>query len=268
MEPIDYKDSVQDEQFDHEPNAAENTQEADVKPEDELTVKSATPNIDEIVIGHHIEEVDEDEINYDPSNIDETIEPALAEIPAEDYSQLTKEELVQKLTHLISEGPFEKIRYQVEVIRSVFYKKHKAEFEKLRQEAEDRGEAEPLAPESDPFEERLKELLKKYRELKADFNQKIEADKHGNLREKYKIIDEIKDLINRKESINDTFQQFRELQNRWRSVGVVPQQNLKDMWDTYHHYVELFYDFIKNDLIMYFNIFRLKSFGNKLKWWL
>lgn len=138
-----------------------------------------------------------------------------------------------------------KIRIPVEIIRSNFYKKNKIEFEKLRQEAEDAGEAIPLVPAPDPLEERLKELLKRYRELKALYNQKVEAEKQKNLQEKYKIIEEIKDLINRKESINETFQQFRELQNRWRSVGVVPQQSLKDMWDTYHHFVEMFYDFIK-----------------------
>jgi len=81
--------------------------------------------------------------------------------------------------------------------------------------------------------------------MKIDFNQKQEVEKHKNLQEKYKIIDEIKELVNRNESINDTFHQFRDLQNRWRSVGVVPQANLKDLWETYHHYVEIFYDFIK-----------------------
>src|SRR5208283_627918 len=32
---------------------------------------------------------------------------------------------------------------------------------------------------------------------------------------------------------------------QWRSIGVVPQQNIKDLWENYHHYVEIFYDFIK-----------------------
>ncbi len=247
MEPIDYNDSVQNEQFDRDPNAAENTQDVSpAKTEVEVSDQSPSQSTEEIELTHHSDETEDDEINFDPSNIDESIEHADdANKPVEDYTQYSKEELIQKLAHLVATEPFEKIRYHVEIIRSNFYKKHKADFDKLRLEAEEKGELEPVAPESDPLEERLKELLKKYRELKADFNHKIEADKRTNLQEKYKIIDEIKDLINRKESINDTFQQFRELQNRWRSIGVVPQQNLKDMWDTYHHYVEIFYDFIK-----------------------
>ena len=95
------------------------------------------------------------------------------------------------------------------------------------------------------MEEKLKELLKKYRDVRNVFNQKLEGEKQRNLQEKNRIIEEIKELINKKESINETFHQFRELQNQWRSIGVVPQQNINDLWETYHHYVEIFYDFIK-----------------------
>jgi hypothetical protein len=66
-----------------------------------------------------------------------------------------------------------------------------------------------------------------------------------NLELKYAIIENIKELVTRKESINKTFQDFRDLQRHWREVGPVPQQNVKDMWENYHHHVEAFYDFIK-----------------------
>jgi len=49
------------------------------------------------------------------------------------------------------------------------------------------------------------------------------------------------------ESVSKTFHQFRELQSRWRSIGPVPQSEVKNLWDTYHHFVELFYDYIKID---------------------
>jgi hypothetical protein len=249
METYDPKDSVQNEQFDRDNVPAETTPDPSLlQPEFDTSDKpQQSENIDDLGLTQYTDETDDDEINVDPSNIDESL-PEIAEDNhehIEDYSQFSKEELINRLANLLSTKPFEKIRTLVEIIKSNFYKKNKADFEKFRQEAEDRGEAVPLVPETDPLEERLKDLLKKYRELKALYNQKSEAGKQKNLQEKYKIIDEIKDLINRKESINETFQQFRELQNRWRSIGVVPQQGLKDMWDTYHHFVEMFYDFIK-----------------------
>jgi hypothetical protein len=245
MDSNELKDSVQDEQFDRDKSPVENTHDSSV---DKPGVETDNhENIDDLILSDLGNEVDDDEINFDPSNIDETLTETAEESHeiTEDYSQYSKEELIHKLAELLSTKPFEKLRTPVEVIRSNFYKKNKLEYEKLRLEAEEAGEPVPLAATLDPLEERLKELLKRYRELKGLFNQKIEAEKQKNLQEKYKIIEEIKDLINRKESITETFQQFRELQNRWRAVGVVPQQSLKDLWDTYHHYVEMFYDFIK-----------------------
>ena len=41
------------------------------------------------------------------------------------------------------------------------------------------------------------------------------------------------------------FPAFRELQNRWKVVGPVPQAKNKDIWESYQYLVEKFYDFVK-----------------------
>jgi hypothetical protein len=45
--------------------------------------------------------------------------------------------------------------------------------------------------------------------------------------------------------LNSTFAKFRDLQQRWREIGVVPQSKVKDLWETYNLHVENFYNFIK-----------------------
>jgi Domain of Unknown Function (DUF349). len=249
MEILDPKDSVQHEQFAQGSEPGENTLETSQTSEiaEDKVIQPEETHFEELVIVSHDEEPDDEEINYDPSNIEEHLVEGAddSEVPTEDYSQFSKNELVHKLDELLSDHSVERTRLSIESIKVNFYKKHKADLEKLRKEAEESGEETIFTPEPDPLEERLKELLKKYRDLKAEFNQKLEVEKQKNLKEKYRIIEEIKELVNRKESINDTFHQFRELQNQWRAVGVVPQQNIKDLWETYHHYVEIFYDFIK-----------------------
>ena len=59
------------------------------------------------------------------------------------------------------------------------------------------------------------------------------------------IIEELKELVNSDETLNHTFTKFRELQQRWKETGLVPQQNVKDLWETYNLHVENFYNFIK-----------------------
>lgn len=163
-----------------------------------------------------------------------------------DYSQLSREALLTELKKLISTIPVSQIGDDADIIKINFYKKHKAENEKRRKKfIEEGGKLEDFKTDEDPVEADFKELFKQYRDQKADYNRQIEAEKQENLKAKYAIIEEIKDLINRSESFNVTFQEFRELQKRWRSIGPVPQQNVKDLWDTYNHNIEKFYDYIK-----------------------
>ena len=163
-----------------------------------------------------------------------------------DYSSLSKKDLVDVLRDIVDNRSALQIKNDVELIKTYYYKKHKAEVDQKKKNfLKEGGDIEDFKLEEEPLEQTLKEYLKKYKELKAEYNKKLEEEKQENLRKKYQIIEEIKDLVNRKESINKTFHEFRELQKQWRSIGLVPQQNVKDLWETYHHHVEAFYDYIK-----------------------
>ena len=168
-----------------------------------------------------------------------TIKPA-------DYSKDNKPELVEILKILIETKPVNEIKGDVENIKINFYKKHKAENERLRKKFVEEGNAiEDFVPVYDPLEDTLKDLLKKYRLLKNEQGKYLEKEKEENLKRKYEVIERIKELVDRKESLNKTFQEFRDLQSRWRSIGLVPQNEMKNLWDTYHYHVEKFYDYIK-----------------------
>ncbi len=163
-----------------------------------------------------------------------------------DYTTYTQIELVNALRDLIDEAGDEDIKFQVENIKSNFYKLLNARMlEQKEAFINEGGKEEDFVAEKDPYEQDIKDLLKKYRQQRIDFNKKLEGQKEENLVLKYEVIEEIKNLINNEESINKTFQEFRELQMRWREIGLVPQSKMKDLWDTYHFHVENFYDYIK-----------------------
>lgn len=163
-----------------------------------------------------------------------------------DYSKLSKEDLIKVLKDLLDHYQTEDIRRDVETIKSNFYKKHKTDVENIRKNfIAEGGQLEDFKLEENPLETTLKELLGKYREVRAEFNKKLDENKVTNLDEKYRIIEGIKELVNSQESLNKTFHDFRELQHRWREIGPVPQQNIKDLWESYHYQVEAFYDYIK-----------------------
>ena len=166
--------------------------------------------------------------------------------PEVDYSQLTEVELINELRNLLDTRPFMEIYRHVDLIKINFYKKNKIRItEQKKAFIAEGGIEEEFKPEGNPYEQDLKNMLDEFRQKKAIFNKDVESEKEQNVQKKYEIIEEIKNLVNRKESINRTFQDFKDLQQRWREVGLVPQANMKDLWENYHHHVENFYDYIK-----------------------
>ena len=168
------------------------------------------------------------------------------DLPEVDYSGRSKTELIETLELLIENRPLNEIVDDVDKIKTIFYKKHKAELDKKKKKfLEEGGIPEDYLPADDPQELKVKDLLARFRGKKTEYKKQLEIEKQENLKEKYDIIDKIKDLVNREESINKTFQEFRDLQTKWHSVGVVPQSSLRNLWETYNLNVEIFYDYIK-----------------------
>ncbi len=172
-------------------------------------------------------------------------EPAKPQGPP-DFQDMEKEQLLTVLEELIASKPVMAIRNDVEAIKVNFYKRHKADIDQKRKKfMQEGGDAESFDPGEDPSENRFKELYRNYRHSKAAHNRGLEHTKQENLEKKLQVIEDLKELVNSTEDLNRTFPEFRKLQKRWHETGMVPQQKLKDLWDTYHHYVELFYDQIK-----------------------
>ncbi len=158
----------------------------------------------------------------------------------------SKSELVELFAQLLETKPVQSLRGDAEAIKIAFYKLRRSEVEAQRKEYLDAGgKEEEFAPSIDGAEVTLKELFARYRKMRDEFVAGLEQAKEENLKVKLAIIDELKELVNSDETLNHTFTKFRELQQRWKETGPVPQANVKDTWETYNLHVENFYNFIK-----------------------
>jgi len=248
-------DQVKDVQIVEDPDSELINSDETVEEEEENSVKAEQdPEKAEEKEPINTEEDSGETVEEEPTKVKEDQDGAEAEekkgeeifVKSVDYSTFGKEQLVSRLTLLIEERPVNEIRNDTDRIKINFYKKHRSDLEqKKKQFLKEGGELKDFMPGDDPLELKFKGLLQKFKKKKTEYIKTLEADKHENLKKKYKIIDEIKYLVNREESLHLTFQEFRDLQNRWKTVGMVPQQNLKDLWETYHHHVEKFYDYVK-----------------------
>ncbi len=177
---------------------------------------------------------------------EETMEEEAAATKGDDLSGLDEEGLVKLFAEKIESESVVAMRAIVEAIKIAFYKLHRQHIDAERKAFLEAGGAEDaFTPTACPYEQRFKELFAIYREQRDKHIAEIEANKEENLKIKLAIIEELKELINTDEAMNSTFARFRELQTKWKETGLVPQQNVKDLWETYNLHVENFYNFIK-----------------------
>lgn len=160
------------------------------------------------------------------------------------YSKLSKKELLLKLNELLRHYKLEVIKDAVEEIRTNFYKKQGAEAEAAKEKFEQEGGKIEDFKFVDADEDAFKELYRQFKQKKHQASLLIEDEKKKNLQKKQKIVEEIKELINKEESINKTFQEFKNLQQKWYTIGSVPQKGIKNLWENYNHAVESFYDYV------------------------
>ena len=185
-------------------------------------------------------------------------EPVENAEPAVNYSEKTLAELIRLFEELVQNEERMKMSKEAEAIKSAFYKrlqKEKAEAGLVTAdpapEAEETEETE--APVEDtvsenPFaevERGFKDLYNKYKKERAEYNRQLEKEREDNLAKKEAVIADLKALLEKQEDVNATFPEFREIQNRWRTIGPVPAQSYRNINETYQLYVEQFYDMVK-----------------------
>ena len=145
-------------------------------------------------------------------------------------------EIIKQFEELVANEERMKMSKEAEAIKAAFY----------RTLAKDKSEAEN--PEDSSFveiEEAFKEIYNSYKKERSEYNRQLEAEAEKNLALKEAVIEDLKALLEKQEDVNETFPMFRDIQDRWRSVGPVPPQNYRNINETYQLYVEQFYDMVK-----------------------
>ena len=180
-------------------------------------------------------------------------------IVATDYTILSLEELVKELQNILSNNPVNKIKDQIEVIKSAFNIKFGALLaEKKKVFLEEGGNVIDFQFTSSVKGD-YNTLLSDYKKQRDAHYNAIDKQMNDNLDKRVEVIDGLKSLIENADA-NTMYKEFRVLQDTWRSIGAVSKTRYNDTWKTYHHHVERFYD-----LLHLSNDFRDLDFKNNLE---
>ena len=192
--------------------------------------------------------IDENEEKKKNDSYDDDVDQSDHEHKEEEvnYALLSKEDMVKLMKEKLDKPGKGNIRKEVEEIKGVFYVKVAAVLEEKKKHFLDEGgNIEDFKPAEEPVEAAMKELLYKYKGLKAEFTRQLEKTKQENLQKKQEVLEGFRKLMENQETFEITFRIFKDLQKQWFSAGVVPHQNLKDLWDSYNYFVEKFNDYVR-----------------------
>lgn len=176
-----------------------------------------------------------------PNNVENTVSEE--EVTA--VSKLTKEEIVNKLTELVEKSA-ETSRSEVESLKQTYYKIRRSEVDELKKAfLENGGEEKDFVAPEDETENQIKNLLATYKEKRAAVLAEEERIKAENYTLKLQLIDQLKALSESQEDFNKLYNDFKDIQQKWKDIKAVPQEHVNDLWKEYTTYSEKFYDIIK-----------------------
>lgn len=222
--------------------ASEDTSNEVLKDESQTDSDKNKPSEDDVPDAKTSEdEEDEEEV---ASSEDEEEEEDHEEKVQKDYSTLSKKELVSELENLLKTKKIQELKHDVEEIRSEFNNQFNEELEQKKEEFLAEGGNIIDFHYTTPLRKDFNSLYFDFKERRNSHYKNLKKDLQANLDKRWELIEELKGLLGAEENINTTYKHFKEIQEKWHVAGAIPRDKYNTVWNTYHHHVENFYDFL------------------------
>ncbi|CAM1339720.1 DUF349 domain-containing protein [Tenacibaculum aestuarii] len=165
------------------------------------------------------------------------------EIPMLDYDSMELEKLVDELKKLLKDHPVQQLKSNVDALKTAFNSKFGALLANKKEAFLAEGGNSIDFQFSSPVKTEYNKLLGEYKTKRDAYYSQLEKQLKENLERRNNLIEELKNLIENADP-KTMYNDFQEIQNRWKSIGPVPKTKYNDTWRTYHHHVERFYDLL------------------------
>lgn len=165
------------------------------------------------------------------------------EIPMLDYASMELEKLVDELKKLLKDHPVQQLKSNVDALKTAFNSKFGALLANKKEAFLAEGGNSIDFQFSSPVKTEYNKLLGEYKTRRDAYYSQLEKQLKENLERRNNLIEELKNLIENADP-KTMYNDFQEIQNRWKSIGPVPKTKYNDTWRTYHHHVERFYDLL------------------------
>jgi hypothetical protein len=153
-----------------------------------------------------------------------------------------KQDIITKLEHLLEHEDINTAAAQIKTIQREYEEAFSKEMEAAKQSFTDEGgRARDFVYTKSKEDEKIVELFDKFRKLKKQQTDKLQADQEKNLEIKTAIIRDISDLSKLEVNVSGAIKKLHELQAKYKETGNVPAAKHKDILTEYNKVVDTFY---------------------------
>ncbi|MGF1560325.1 MAG: DUF349 domain-containing protein, partial [Flavobacteriaceae bacterium] len=165
-------------------------------------------------------------------------------IPLLDYHAMSIENLTGELQKLVKNEKVQAIKKHVDEIKHEFDLKFQDFIDHKKEDFVANGGNEIDFRYNSMTKKQFDEVYSEYRAKRNQYYKNLEKTLKENLQNRLNLIEELKGLVSVEEDINTTYKNFKEVQEKWRNAGPIPRSHYNDVWKTFEHHIEIFYDFL------------------------
>ena len=187
------------------------------------------------------------EVVTEEKDSSEEVVVAPREIPKKDYASLSKEELLEEFKTLLANEKVQLIKDHVDGIKNAIDAKFNEEQEVAKAAFIEEGGNVIDFRHFSPLKKEFNETYFAYRHKRSGYYQNKQKDQKANLAERQQLIEEVKQLreeLGGTESIQSTFNKFKDIQERWHNAGNIPRDRYNLVWNNYYHHIDNFYELL------------------------
>lgn len=156
----------------------------------------------------------------------------------------SKKEVIERLKDIVASDETPD-KAEVDHLKTTFYKLHFTERDKKQKEyLEAGGDPEKYQITPDEDEEVFKAEMSVIKEKRQKAFLALEEEKQKNLKRKEEILEKIKQMSATPEEANKSYNDFKALQQEWKTIKNVPAEKANELWHNYQLHVEQFYDML------------------------
>ena len=141
----------------------------------------------------------EQPINQEQQEINEQAveqEKVSLDVMIAEYSQKTREELLQEIKNLLDKWDFEQMKSRIPLINNAFNNLPKPKVEKVENNEDDTQQTkQEEVTQEDEIETSFRQLYNIYKEKRQEYQQKEEEQKENNFKKKQSLLEDLKKLL-------------------------------------------------------------------------